>query len=89
MFATISANERNDRNKKLFYLDRDFEYTSIRFFLFFPFETEGYTRITELYLICKDMITFMHKFQRLVMTPSSVVNLITIKIYLQSKVLKI
>lgn len=41
MFATIPANERNDRNKKLFYLDRDFEYTSIRFFLFFPFETEG------------------------------------------------
>lgn len=31
----------------------------------------------------------MHKFQRLMMTPSSVVNLITIKIYLQSKVLKI
>lgn len=88
MFATISVNERNDRNKKLFYLNRDFEYTSIRFFLFFPFET-GDARIAELYLFCKDMITSMHKFQRLMMTPSSVVNLITIKIYLQSKVLKI
>lgn len=89
MFATISGNERNDRNKKLFYLDRDFEYTSIKFFLFFPFETERDTRITELYLFCKDTITSMHKFQRLVMTPFSVVNLITIKIYLRSKVPRI